>query len=231
MPKPSGANSCTINHDNFFCFEKLSDAEQKLIEKNQLEVKFKKGEVICKQGAFATHVIFLKEGLGKVYIENNKELLILRIMPSGNLLGLTSLLEGNNIFNYSVSAYKDSVVIMIDIKILREIIKKNSLFAFEIINIFCKNAMQINTRFFCLTHKQSYGRLADIILCIACRIYKNTEFDFFFSRQELAELCGISSESVIRILKKFKDDGLIEIKGKAFKILDYESLQKISNLG
>jgi len=41
----------------------------------------------------------------------------------------------------------------------------------------------------------------------------------------------MSSETVIRMLKKFHDDGLILLEGKNFKILDHERLKQISERG
>ena len=51
------------------------------------------------------------------------------------------------------------------------------------------------------------------------------------SRKELAELTGMSTESVIRMLKKFKDDGIIEMNGKTVNIANYDLLLKISEYG
>ena len=128
-------------------------------------------------------------------------------------------------------AYEDSVVRMFDINIFRKIIKQNPVFASEIINILCENTAQIYGRFFSFQHKQSYGRMADILLCLAGRIFKANEFDLHLSRQELADLTGLSKERVIRILKSFKDDNIIKFEGKTLKILDEKSLQDISNHG
>jgi len=44
----------------------------------------------------------------------------------------------------------------------------------------------------------------------------------------MAELTGMATESLIRMLKKFKDDHLIQMKGKTIKILDAEKLHTIS---
>ncbi len=43
--------------------------------------------------------------------------------------------------------------------------------------------------------------MADILLCLSDRIFKNSEFDLPLSRKELAELSGMSSETVIRMLQ------------------------------
>ena len=231
MEKFSALNSCTVSNAKCVCFDLLTEEENELIKKNQVEVRYKKGEVICKHGTIAPHIIFLKEGLAKVYLEGLNDSLILKIITSGNLIGLTAIMEDNNVFHSSAMAYVDSSASLIDITVFRKILKQNAAFANSIINILCENSLQTFGRFFCLTHKQLYGRMADILLCLAERIFKERSFELNLSRKELAELTGMSTESVIRMLKKFKDDGIIKLEGKSVKISNYDLLRKISEYG
>ena len=231
MEKISALNSCTVSNAKCICFDMLTKEQNELIAKNSIDVRYKKGEVICKHGTFAPHVIYLKEGLAKVYLEGLNDSLILKIITSGNLIGLTSVMEDNNVFHYSSAAYIDSTASLIDINIFRQILKENAEFANTIINILCENSLQTFGRFFCLTHKQLYGRMADILLCLSERIFKEQKFELNLSRKELAELTGMSTESVIRMLKKFKDDGIITLDGKTVNVANYDLLRKISEYG
>ncbi|MCK5029312.1 MAG: Crp/Fnr family transcriptional regulator [Bacteroidales bacterium] len=231
MERFSALNSCTVSNAKCICFDMLTEEEKELIDKNQIDVRYKKGEVICKHGTFAPHVIYLKEGLAKVYLEGLNDSLILKIIPSGNLIGLTSISEDNTVFPYSAMTYSDSTASLIDINVFRKVINQNAKFATSIINILCENSLQTFGRFFCITHKQLYGRLADILLCLSERIFKERDFEMNLSRKELAELTGMSTESVIRMIKKFKDDGIITMEGKMVKIVNYDLLRKISEYG
>ncbi len=224
-------NGCTISTHHCKCFDKLTEDEAKLLESHSTTIKYKKGEIICKQGSFASHVMYMERGLAKVYIENGVNSLVLKIIPDGNLLGLTSLSDEHSTFQYSATAYIDSDVKQIEINFFKKLLLQNNEFAKEVIDILSSNSVQVNGRFFCLTHKQSFGRLADIIICLSDRIFKKGEFVLPLSRKDLADLSGLSSETVIRILKNFKEEGLVEMKGKNIKILDFERLQRISETG
>jgi len=202
-----------------------------LILANQVELSFKKGEIICKQGSLAPHVILLTKGLVKAYIEGGNSNLVLKIISGGKFIALSSAMEGNSVFNYSAQAYVDSTVMFIDINVFREILKVNPRFATEIFNVQSGNARQIYGRFFCLTQKHSYGRLADLLLCLADSVFYKTVFELELTRKELAELSGLSQESVVRILKNFKNENLIWTNGKQIGIIDYEKLQRISQKG
>lgn len=231
MDNTTGITSCTISSHQCRCFDILTPAEQLYLEDHSVRVRYKKKEVICKQGGFVSQIMHVERGLVKVFIDDGQDTLILKIIPSGNLLGLTSISEEFNTFQYSAMAYVESDIRQIDLTAFRTLINQNPVFAREVINILSSNNVQITGRFFCLTHKQAYGRLADILLCLSDRIFKTAEFELPLSRQDLAELSGMSSETVIRMLKKFDEEGLIRMEGKNFSVLDYARLKKISETG
>lgn len=224
-------NSCTVGKNDMCCFDVLSDQEMAMIEENIVEVEFEKGETICKQGAFASNIIVLDEGLAKIYKEGGNDTLILKIMPAVNIIGLSILFDGNNVFHYSAMAYLKSKVRMIEISAFKQLINTNAKFASKIISLLSENTVTTHGRFFCLTKKQTYGRFADILLCLSQRIYKNDHFPLQLSRKELAELSSMSVESITRILTKFKDDGLIIVNQDSIEILDAERLNLISQNG
>ncbi len=223
--------ACAISSHHCRCFDKLTEEENELLEKNSVTIKYKKGEVICKQGSFVSQVMYVEKGLAKVFLDNGTNSLVLKIIPDGNLLGLASVSQEYNTYQYSAMTYIDSVVRQIDINLFRELLNRNPAFAREVIDILSANSVQIYGRFFCLTHKQAFGRLADILLCLSERIFKSKEFDLPLSRKDLAELSGMSSETVIRILKKFNEEGLISMNGKELIVHNYDRLQQISDKG
>jgi len=213
------------------CFSVLKPEEEDLLNENSVFVNYKKGEIICKQGSFASHIIVLQEGLANVYMEGCGEELILKVLPAVNIIGLSSLYEGNSVFHYSSKAYLDSKAQLIDINAIRKVISVNAEFAAKIISLLSENTIIAYGRFFCLTKKQTYGRLADILLCLALRVYKNNVFPLQLSRKELAALASMSVESTTRILTKFKNDGLISMKGENVEIMDVERLTMVSTNG
>ena len=225
-----------ISHCSVFEFEQswydlLNAGEKSLIEANSVSISFKKGETVCKLGAFASHIYFLEEGLVKVYLEEKKSNLILMLSPKNSLLGLAAVYDGSNKMPFSIATYTDSRIRMIDIQVFRQLLKLNPDFSYRIINLLNESTAQIYGRFFSLTKKQLHGRLADILLCLSNRIFKSTAFDLPLSRADLGDLTGMSTESVIRMMKEFKDDGLIGMHCKQIELLDIGRLERISEFG
>lgn len=231
MEYKSQFSGCTINPHPCKCFEKLTADERKILDANSVIVKYKKKEMICKQGSLASHVMYMERGLAKVFLEEGTSSLILKIIPEGSLLSLSSVSDDRSTFQYSAMAYIDCEVRQIDLNIFRQFLKQNASFSKEVIDILSANSLQVYGRFFCLTQKQAFGRLADILLCLSDRIFKQTEFELPLSRKDLAELSGMSSETVIRMLSKFNDEGIIKMAGKRFEIIDYDRLKRISETG
>ena len=226
----------SLSHCSAFEFEKswydlLTESEKSLIDENSVSIGFKKGETVCKLGAFASHIYFLEEGLVKVYLEEKNNNLILMLSTKNNLLGLAAVYDGNNKMPYSISTYTDSRLRMIDIQVFRQLLKQNANFAYHIINLLNESTAQIYGRFYSLTQKQLHGRLADILLCLSNKIFKSRSFDLPLSRADLGDLTGMSTESVIRMMKEFKDDGLIDMECKKIELLDVARLERISEFG
>jgi len=229
--EPKGISQCSVFDFDQSWYDLLTVEEKLLIDEHSVSLYFKKGETVCKRGAFASHIYFLEEGLVKVYLEEKNKNLILTLFTKNNLLGLSAIFEGNNKLPYSVSTYTDSRVRMIDLQIFKQLLKQNSEFSYRIINLLNEKTSQIYGRFYSLTQKQLHGRMADILLCLSNRIFKSNSFELPLSRADLGDLTGMSTESVIRIMKEFKDDGLIDMHCKSVELLDYARLERISEFG
>jgi CRP/FNR family transcriptional regulator len=226
-----GLSQCSIFDFEQSWYELLTPSEKALIDEHSVSICFKKGETVCKMGAFASHIYFLEEGLVKVYLEEKNSNLILMLSTKNSLLGLSSIYDGNNKLPYSISTYTDSRIRMIDIQIFRQLLKQNSSFSYRIINLLNESTAQTYGRFFSLTQKQLHGRLADILLCLSNKIFKSSSFELPLSRADMGDLSGMSTESVIRMMKEFKDDGLIDMCSKKIELLDISRLERISEFG
>lgn len=200
------------------------------VSDNQVSLNYNKGEIINKQGGFASHIIFVVDGLIKIYKEHKNKNLILKIVKPGEFIGLTSLFN-NGIFNYSAASIDSSKVYSINADVIKKLIRNNSDFAEKIIAQINQNMTQFFERTISLTQKQLHGRIADIILLLSRDIYKADKFNMLLSRRDVAEFCGMSTESAIRILKEFNNDKIVNIEGKNIEIISYQLLERLSEVG
>ncbi len=211
-------------------FKKLNGDELIQINKNRVEVTFKKGETIIKQGALAGHIAYIKKGLVKVCREHSNEELVLALESRGKLLGLHALYN-QNVYNYSVYACEDISVCLHDINSIQSFIKTNCDFNSEILRHLSDEILFSHERMESLTLKQLHGRFADILLCLSLRIYKRKSFKIPLSKKDLAGITSMSQESLSRVVKDFIKDKIIEYKGNHITIFDYEKVRHLSRVG
>lgn len=211
-------------------FKQLSIEQLIAINKNRVEVNFKKGETIFKQGALAGHIVYVKSGLVKVYREHDKDELILALESKGKMIGIQALFS-NGTYPYSVTAYNNVSVCLLDINAIKNLVEINSKFGVEILNIINEETLFSYNRMACLTLKQLHGRFADLLLCLSLRIYKRKTFIVPLSKKDMAAIMHMSQESISRVIKDFKKDKIAEITGNQISILDFEKVRHLSIVG
>jgi CRP/FNR family transcriptional regulator len=208
----------------------LSTTELELINDNRYEVSFKAGEMMFKQGTPSPHFLCLTSGLAKVYIEGyGKNLILSLVKPVEYILGPGIYVDNRH--HYSASAVEDSTACMVDANTFKLIMRDNPDFAYEFIRRISIMTIFNFEQFISLTQKQMNGRIADALFYLSDQIYGSNPFEMTISRQDLADLSGMSKESAIRILKEFKDERILTVNGNILHILNPQQLKKISETG
>lgn len=211
-------------------FELLNDKELELLNDNRTEVFFKKGEIIFKQGSPLSHIVIISEGLGKDYIEGprGKNLIISIVQPYLISGGPGMYVDMRH--HSSLMALMDTRACFIDVKVFKEVIRKNSVFAEEFIRCFSESSIHTFSQFVTLTQKNMEGRIAEALLYLKNDVFKNGSIKHI-TRQEIADLTGLTKESTIRVMKEFKNECVIEEEDKEIHILNEGALQKYADLG
>jgi len=218
-------NFCSI-----YAAEYLTTIEKAAIEHSCAHIKFKKGEVIFREGTLATNIAYLKSGLVKIHMKGPTSDKILRLMKAPSYLGLPTTI-GDKVNQYSATALTDAQICFISLDIFRDFIFKNGSFAYEIILDLCRNELADYQKYANMSQKHLPGRLAEILLCMSHELFKSNKFELPLNINELSDLISTSRESVSRILSEFNKEGIIQINKKELTILKEEILQKISQKG
>lgn len=224
-------NSCHDCKDISCAAAVLNSKQLELVASNSQESFLKKGEVILHEGSLTSHIIYLKTGLAKEYIKQTGEKeQILQIVKNHTYLGLPSLF-GDRINHYSYAALEDCKICYIDINKFNSLVRENGNFAYEILVSTSRDSLNNINRFLHRSQKKIFGRVADAILYFSKIIYEANQFELPFSRQELADLIGVSRESATRVLLKFKSEGIIDLKGRLITVKKLDLLEQISQKG
>jgi len=219
--------NCTLNSN---IFHHLTSDELEQINQNRYTVQYKAGETLFKQGTPSPHFVCLTKGLAKLYIEGfGKNLLLSLVKPIDYILGPGVYVDNRHY--YSATAVEDSTACLVDVNIFKQLIRQNPDFAEEFIKRTANQSIYNFDQVVSLTQKQMPGRIADVIFYLRDSIYCANPFEITISRQDLADLSGMSKESSIRILKELKEEGILRITGSTFEILNEKLLRQISQTG
>lgn len=213
------------------CFQMLSPDEVQLVRASRTQVLFRKGDSLTKQGAFASYILFVINGLARQYIEGEgSKDFNLRIIQPGEFVGLSAVFNKNT-FNYSSVAITDCQVFLVEKDAVSKVIKQNGEFAFNIIKRYCELNSSLFESLHKVVYKQMNGRLAETLLYIHSLKGANPAIFQLLSRKDLADFAGISTESTVKLLKTFEKDGLVELNEKDITILNPNALLEISKRG
>lgn len=213
------------------CFATLLPEEVDYLNQNKSTFVYQKKETVCKEGGFSSGVKYIIDGLIKIYIEGPKRRnIIVKLLGPGDFIGLSSL-SGNRTYSYTAVALSDSTVFMINRDAVLELIKRNGAFALEITDWYCLSYDKAYKKLATIGFKNLPGRMADVILYLEQDKFRERKVYKYLKRSCIAELAGVPMESAVRILSEFDKSGIIELRGKEIKILDYDLLKKYSESG
>lgn len=232
MEKSENSPECIDCANKAECFNHLSKKELHEVTVSKVSIHYKKGEIVRKQGTFVSSILFVKKGIVKVYkeFEHAENVSIVDFRKPGQLIGLPDIYNASTV-QYTVAALTDCDVCSIDIRLFEKLLNTNGNFAVDIIKSINFQSRSVIDFHILNNYKQLHGRIAHSLLFLAENIFESDTYDIAFTRRDFAEFTNMSSMSVVRILKVFRNDKLIEIKDGLITILDKEKLKKVSQVG
>lgn len=227
----SQEESCITCKRKSHLFKLLSEEELASVNNSRCHVKYRAGEIIRKQGAELHHVISVTGGLCKMYIEGNETRdVILRIIKPTNFIGGPGLFVDFK-HHFTVSAIIDTTVCFIDSKVFKLILDNNTEFANSFMQDMSINMISVFNRIISLTQKQMAGRIADALMYFSEEIFESKEFHLPISKQEIADYTQMSKDNLVRIMKSFDNENIIQMKDDVLTIVDIKKLRYISSTG
>lgn len=206
------------------------DSLKKLSEEREVRVYKKKSE-IYKEENYPKGIYFINKGKVKIYQTNElgKEL-ITSLHKEGEFFGYLSLLKDEPYKN-SATALEDSEICMIPKEDFYSLIYKNAEISRKFIEMLTDNLRENEEQLIKLAYNSVRKRVAEALVKLSDKYKKAGEqiFSMNVSREDLANLVGTATETVIRTLSDFKDENFIEVSGSKITILNYDKLLKLKN--
>lgn len=188
---------------------------------------FKKGETIYEEGQHSNYIFLIEKGLVKCHkLDDQGKDLTTALHKEDDLFGYTSFTE-NTTYKETAAAIQESVLLGVSKNEFIDIISKNHNITLDLIQLLNEDLAGVKDQLLQMAYSSVRKRTATTILKFVEKLGKKPEEFIRISRNDLASVAGIATESLIRTLSRFKDLGIIEIEGRNIKVLNLNALQKI----
>ena len=193
------------------------------------QVTFRAGEVVFAQGQSSSSLYSVSSGLVKItcHSPNGREQIVGFSSPGKLLVGLQSI--NDDCHQYTAVAATDVTACKIRHRALLKAVKDRSDVAMRLIS--AVNAQLAHSRSLMLVmgHKCAAAKIASFILLVAPKPQKtNGRFTLPFSRMDMADLLGLSEETVCRQMADMKRKGVIYAPRGRMEIQDWDRLRIIA---
>ena len=212
----------------------LNEKERETLILNTRIVEFKKNEVIYKLGEIPGELMCLCQGKVKIYRDGvGGRSQIVRMLKPGQYLGYRAYFAKQPYIT-EAAAFESATVCFIPMTLIEKLILSNPPLGLFFIRELAIDLGIADERVVSLTQKHIRGRLAESLLFLE-ESYGLEEdgatIAIYLSREDLASLSNMTTSNAIRTLSSFSDEKIIALDGRKIKIIDIESLIKISKIG
>ncbi|MCM4173301.1 transcriptional regulator [Arenibacter sp. TNZ] len=189
---------------------------------------FTQGSTIYQEGSYCHKIYLILRGVVKSHSmdEDGKEL-ITSLYRADDFLGFTSFID-NIPYQESATAIEEVEVAGISKESLKQVLENNHNISFELMELLSGNIKDIKQQLLQMAYSSVRKKTAQTLLQFAEVMNTKTEDPIKISRNDLASVAGIATESLIRTLSGFKKEGLIEIEGRNIRIKELKALQFIN---
>ncbi|MDO5608401.1 MAG: Crp/Fnr family transcriptional regulator [Capnocytophaga sp.] len=206
----------------------LGTDELKSISERKTTVHIKKGDIIFEEGELLSGVYCIHRGVCKLSkLSVNGKSQIVRFVVKGDILGQRSVI-GQQAVNLSATALTDIEACFIPKEEILHSFASNPNFSADIIKDVCNELKKADDTIVDLAQKTVKQRLANSLLFLEDTFGKDTEghINIQLSREEIGNMVGSATESLIRMLSDFNKNEWIETHGKRIRITNRKQLQK-----
>ncbi len=194
-------------------------------------VEYKKKQVIYSEGQHPTKLYYIESGKVKIYktSETGKEFITSLLSP-GDFFGHIALLENKTYVEFA-ETLEEANIRVIPKNEFEDLLTHHQEIALKVIKLLANNIAEKEDQLVALAYHSLRKRVADALLTLKKK-YDQQDADLFsisISREDLANIAGTATESLIRTLSDFKSEKLISIKEGKITILEEKKLAGLCN--
>lgn len=201
------------------------------VDVNTRSRQYKKKDIIYSESNTPLYLYFIEKGKVKT-VKNNKQdkELITGLYNEGDFFGHIALLE-SNVYEDEAIAMEDTRLKLVPKEDFYRLIYQNRDVANAFMKLLSRQVMEKEERLLKIAYDSVRKKVSESLLMLKER-YGDEQKDRFsipISREDLAHIAGTATETLIRTLTDFKEEGIVEIKGSTITIVDLNKLRQMKN--
>ncbi len=218
---------------NAFLEEASEYIDLKSLSKNRDIKKYEKNENIFGEGRTSHSLYFIESGTVKTYktTESGKEF-VTGIYGSGDFIGQLSLLNSAETYIETATVLEDAEIVGIPKSDFTKLLYGNKLVSNKFINMISNNLIDVQEHLVQMAFASVRQRTAKALLELYDKgiIKDDANLGVSIPREDFAGLIGAATETAIRMLTEFKEEGLIAVETRRrIVLLDKDKLKRIAN--
>ncbi|MFO8034901.1 MAG: Crp/Fnr family transcriptional regulator [Candidatus Bipolaricaulota bacterium] len=214
----------------------VSDEDRQALEQLALVLRFDLDELISQEGAYSSGVYMVCSGLVAIgkYAPRTHEKRVLRFLAPGEWYGLEPLFLGRYPVNLQFArTIVESTLLFFDTARFRAFLKRRPQALFDICRWFGREVAMLEFKLTREATESADRNLALLLLALANKYGTpaatgTVQLKLPITRQTMAELLGVSVETLMRLLRKFRERGLIHTQRSNIEILNREKLEEVA---
>ena len=194
---------------------------------------YKKGQIVFHEESYPGGLFCVRSGAVKLFkVTANGREQIVRLAGEGNILGYRALIGGEP---YAATAVvmENSTICHIPRETFFQLVTADPQLSARIMRLLSTELKMAETRIVDIAHKSVKERLAETLLLLAEKFGTKEDgetIDIRLTREELANIIGTATESVIRLLSELNKQQILELEGKAIKIHNRKALIRLAGV-
>ncbi len=201
---------------------------------NKTEQVYKKGEIIFREGSYPSGIFYIAEGKVKKYkLDNDGKVHIIYLANTGELLGYHAILSEDR-YPDSAAAIEESRIAFIPKSDFLDTLEHSDILSRRLLKTLSHEFAVLANSLNMFAQKSVRERLAVQLIVLREKYKVNFQsgmaVEINMSRDDLASIVGTAREHVVRVLSEFKEDGILETRGRKIIVLDVNKLIRIADL-
>ncbi len=211
----------------------LPKDDYELLTANKTEQVYKKGEIIFREGAYPSGIFYVIDGKVKKYkLDKDAREQIIYVANTGELLGYHAILSEDR-YPDSAAALEESRIAFVPKEDFVETLNRSKVLSRRLLKTLSHEFAVLANSLSMFAQKSVRERLALQLIVLREKYKVNFEtgmpVEINMSRDDLANLVGTARENVVRILSEFKEQKILETRGRLIIVHDVNKLIKIAD--